>query len=362
VSHAEPERIRIQPEDLFTPEVDRQVIQDQAAQRYGAAPSAEESRIRSRRLLMSAMVYMTLAGAIGAFVAWAIDEPLLDDMAEGPDQLLAEYLFSGLAGACIAVALAAAEGLSRGRLAGATTTALIGGAVGFGAGLVTMFVANILFAFILTVGFHLLGDPRDGSNLKFMAVLMLGRAPAWALLGVGIGIGMGVARRSKEILLNGVIGGAVGGLLGGMVFDPVDLVFGTGFTMEGGEAWVSRMVGLTAVGAGIGFFIALVERITRRQWVEMLSGPLRGKQFVLYRFPTVIGSSTDADIYLFKDRHVAPRHATITRIAATCEVQSQDRRHPVVVNGKEVSHSRLRDGDLVQIGETRMRFGERRTG
>ena len=37
---AEPEPIRIDAEELYTPEVDRQVIQDQAAQRYGAAPSA----------------------------------------------------------------------------------------------------------------------------------------------------------------------------------------------------------------------------------------------------------------------------------------------------------------------------------
>ena len=43
----------------------------------------------------------------------------------------------------------------------------------------------------------------------------------------------------------------------------------------------------------------------------MKAAPLSGKQFVVHRNPTVLGSAPKADVYLFKDESVEPRHALI---------------------------------------------------
>lgn len=346
--------LRIDPEELYTPDVDRYVAQEQAAARYGSAPTKEESRAASRMLLMSSLTYMTSAGLIAGFLSWLCIEPIFDDNSLDDSQIVAGFLLFAMTGAFVGLALSAAEGLMRRQVGPAVTTGLIGGAVGFGAGVASLFVAGIFFTIVLQA----FSVRPNMPPMELIPIVMLARAPAWAVVGAGIGAGMGVARRSSQVALNGVIGGLVGGLLGGLSFDPVDLFFGTGFAEDGGEAWLSRLIGLMLVGGGIGFFVALVELISRRHWVEMLSGPLRGKQFVLYRFPTVIGSSPQADIYLFKDHEVRPEHARLVKVAASCEVQSMD--DSVVVNGRVQRTGRLQDGDLIQIGQTRMKYGERK--
>jgi len=81
------------------------------------------------------------------------------------------------------------------------------------------------------------------------------------------------------------------------LFDPIEQLF----TTADGSAWPSRMIGFTTIGLLVGMFVGLVELWTRTAWLLMRAGPLAGKQFVIYRNPTVLGSSPKADIYLFKD-------------------------------------------------------------
>jgi hypothetical protein len=138
-----------------------------------------------------------------------------------------------------------------------------------------------------------------------LLVLMMGRGAAWAVAALPAGLGQGIALREPKVVLNGLLGGVLGGLLGGVVFDPIGLAI----PATNGEAWLSRGVGFTIIGLMVGLFVGVVEQWTKSAWLLMKAGPLAGKQFVIFRNPTVLGSSPKAEVYLFKDEAIEPRHA-----------------------------------------------------
>jgi hypothetical protein len=182
----------------------------------------------------------------------------------------------------------------------------------------------------------------------------MGRGLAWAIIGAAAGMGQGVALRSRRIFWNGVIGGTVGALLGGMLFDPVDMVVSRLAPTGGAEA--SRALGFALLGAGVGALIGVVELAVREAWLRVLSGPIAGKEFSLFRDPTWIGSSPKSEIFLFKDASVAPRHAAIERIGEHFEVVDQGTSSGTLVQGIPVRRRRLRQRDRIQVGATLLEF------
>lgn len=198
----------------------------------------------------------------------------------------------------------------------------------------------------------------DGVPAKSLFLFAVTRSIAWALVGTGVGLGMNLVRASRVELRNSVLGGALGGALGGVFFDPIDRFLGSA-SHFGAEAWSSRMVGLLAVGLGIGLFVALVDRLARVAWLRVRTGPLAGKAFVLYRSPTIIGSSSGADIYLFKDAEIDPTHARIHRFGKSFEIEDAGSRVGIQVAGRHVRHRRLVSGDQIVVGNTVLEFGER---
>ena len=102
-------------------------------------------------------------------------------------------------------------------------------------------------------------------------------------------------------------------------FDPVNYVV-SGGTLESGVA-VSRALGFAVVGATTGFMIGLVETLTKDAWLLMTEGHLKGKQFIVYKNPTVIGSSPKCEVYLFKDPSIEPMHAAIHTIRDGYEIE-----------------------------------------
>jgi pSer/pThr/pTyr-binding forkhead associated (FHA) protein len=119
------------------------------------------------------------------------------------------------------------------------------------------------------------------------------------------------------------------------------------------------MVGVMAIGVSIGVFLALLERLTREAWVRVRTGPLAGKSFVLYRTPTVVGSSPSSDIYLFKDAAIDAHHASIHRVGDAFEIEDRGSREGTTVGGQKVRRRRLRSGDAIGIGGTVLEFEER---
>jgi len=182
------------------------------------------------------------------------------------------------------------------------------------------------------------------------------RSAAWACIGCATGLGMNIVRSTKTQLRNSVIGGALGGALGGLFFDPIDRWWKASM-FEGGD--MSRLVGLLAVGLSIGIFVALVERLGRDAWLRVRTGPLAGKSFILYKTPTILGSSPQSDVYLFKDAEIDASHAQIHRVGTVYEIEDMSSRMGTSVGGNKVRRRRLVSGDQIIIGSTILDFEER---
>jgi hypothetical protein len=184
------------------------------------------------------------------------------------------------------------------------------------------------------------------------AILMMARGLSWSLAAIPAGIGQGIALRDMKVFLNGLLGAVFGGLLGGLLFDPIDVVFSS----EDGSADLSRGIGFTVIGLMVGLFIGLVEQWTKTAWLMMRAGPLAGKQFVLHRNPTVLGSSPKADIYLFKDEAIEPRHALIHNRGGRFEIEDCQTPDGTYVNGIPVQSRILQPGDQIVLGKTVLEF------
>ncbi len=183
-------------------------------------------------------------------------------------------------------------------------------------------------------------------------ILMMGRGIAWAIVAIPAGIGQGIALRERKVIINGLVGGVLGGLLGGLLFDPISLILVT----DDGQATYSRAVGFAVIGLAVGLFVGLVEGWTKTTWLLMQKGPLAGKQFVMFKDTTVLGSSPKAEIYLFKDDAIEPRHAIIYNRGGRFEIEDQGTEDGTYVNGIPVTTQLLSSGDQIVLGKTVLEF------
>jgi hypothetical protein len=158
----------------------------------------------------------------------------------------------------------------------------------------------------------------------------------------------GIVDRSSKKIRYGILGGIIGAGLGGILFDPISFA-----THRGGP---SRAAGFMLLGLATGVAMGIVESALKDRWLYVASGPLAGKQFILYKPVTVVGSSQQSDIYLFKDTSIQPQHASIELRGAQTFIHAQGQ---VFVSGQPVKHRALQSGDLVQMGRYAFHFRER---
>ena len=102
--------------------------------------------------------------------------------------------------------------------------------------------------------------------------------------------------------------------------------------------------------------MGVVESALKDRWFYVTAGPLAGKQFILYKPQTSIGSNQQSDIYLFKDPTILPSHAILSANGARMSLRAAG---PVFIAGVPVSTRVLTDGDLVQIGRYTFRYKEK---
>jgi len=157
-------------------------------------------------------------------------------------------------------------------------------------------------------------------------------------------------RNGKKFAI-GLLGGFVGGVLGGVAYDPIFVA---------SNASISRLVVLVLIGVTAGALTGLIEHAAKTGWLKVTSGLIAGKQFILYRNPTFIGSGPECPIYLFKDPAVGRRHAAVHAVPGGFEVENLPLGGETLVNGRPVNgRARLRAGDEMQVGATRFRFQEK---
>lgn len=125
------------------------------------------------------------------------------------------------------------------------------------------------------------------SNFSENLALVI-RLASWSLLGaiIGLAISRGVPNYPSNRAL---LGGLIGGLAGGFAFIVMGYI---------GSDSIARVVGAGIIGFFIGLMISLLEEILREAWLIVEWNAKEKTHISLGETPIVIGSSSDAHIYL----------------------------------------------------------------
>lgn len=308
-----------------------------AAPADGPAVATEEKG----HIFLKGWFYLGLAGLVGSLAGWGICEPFFVDF--GRRQFSwADFLMLPLIVMFTCLALGVAESIVERSVKKALVRGLLGLVLGVVFGFIFDYLANRVYyiggAILYSMGIETAHNPAH----------WLVRGIAWAVFGVASGIVYGLVDRSGTKTKYGIFGGVIGAGLGGTVFDPISFLTRTGS--------LSRAVGFGLLGLATGVAIGIVESALKDRWLYVASGPLAGKQFILYKPLTTIGSSQSCDIYLFKDTSILPQHGAIEMRGAQTFIRSDG---PIFVSGSPTRNRALQSGDLIQIGRYAFHFRER---
>lgn len=355
------DKITISLDEVNSERVDAEIHRQDIAARMAAHQEQVEANTPIARrfnagFFRKAVVYMAVFGLAASIVGWGLGEIFMckhdsviksfvrnyyygQDLESLKSQL--EWLgrwWQTVVGMVIGLGLAMAEPI----VGHNEKSAFVRGLVGAGLGALGGYICSLFINDI----YHYLGG--GGDNFSFQQVFA--RGVGWSILGAFLAIAPGVAMRNLKKFLLGLAGGAIGGLLGGILFDPICQLTGSGIP--------ARCVNILGLGVGAAVATALLEEVAKQGWLKVATGVITGKQFILYRNPTVIGSSPKTEIYLFKDPTVAPRHAAINGIGGEFLLTALNGA-TVLLNGQPVKQQRLRNGDQIRVGNTIFLFGSR---
>lgn len=187
----------------------------------------------------------------------------------------------------------------------------------------------------------------------------------WMTAGLAIGASIGVydwiraMRRRKDLALalkkirNGVLGGALGGMLGGLFFSLAQRVLDL--------PRASLATGLVILGVSVGLLIGLAQVILKEAWVRIESGKRAGREMMLSKEETTIGRAETCDIGLFGDNAVERIHARILLQDQRYLLTNASGSGATLLNGGPVTAPTvLQSGDEIRVGNSVLRFGERR--
>ncbi|MFQ3549223.1 MAG: FHA domain-containing protein [Armatimonadota bacterium] len=303
---------------------------------------------------MNRIIRYTIAGALGSFIAWAVmEKPLMPSDGESSIGYTVIFLVGLICGFTIGLFIGLAQGISGLSPRDAVKSVIMGALVGGAGGIVGLTSGNIVY--------NLLVESSYGTFKIFeFTLLLLGRALGWSLIGLFIGLSQGIATSSIEKMRNGAVGGFIGGGAGGVVFEILAWMNLAGLSNYAG--WNIRLISFTITGAGIGFFIGLVEEVAKKAWVIRLVGKNEGKQIIIYKPETTLGRSEYTDIPVFTDPDISERHAKIITIGKRYYLEDLGSHWGTLLNGQKITKREpLKDGDVFIIGKTRFMFRDKAT-
>ena len=258
---------------------------------------------------------------------------------------LADLLFYGVSGMTIAVCLAVAEPVTERNWRGVVINGSVAAVLGVVGGVVVSLFINQFRVIVVNV----IADAQTP-----LIKQMISNAVQWGTLGLFIGSASGIVLKSARKTAAGATGGLIGGLIGGAIYDPVAKWTG------GHEQVIARLVAICVIGMIAGFGTGLIENAVKTGWLKVSTGLIAGKQFILYRDPTYIGSALSCHIYLFRDPAVGKRHAAVHIVPGGFEIENLPLGSGTLVNQEQVvGRRRLRSGDNITIGSTTMMFQEK---
>ncbi|MGE3808350.1 MAG: FHA domain-containing protein [Gemmataceae bacterium] len=196
----------------------------------------------------------------------------------------------------------------------------------------------------------------------------------WSLTGFLIGASVGAFDVLSRVIqqedpmgavkkiVNGVIGGTVGGLLGGFLSIVLHGIWNRLF--EGkpvDQLWSPSATGFVALGMCIGLLIGLAQVILREAWVKVQNGRRQGLELIITKPAIDIGRAEACDIGLFGYQGVEKNHARIVRKGNRFYLEDLDSPDGTYLNGDLIDGlTRLHSGDIIRVGNAKIRFGERK--
>lgn len=282
---------------------------------------------------LTRLYYYAVLGAMGGLIGWQASNWI--GLSFWSNLYLSEILVGGLIGLSIGLLIGLSEGfISRSPLA-ALKSGFLNGILGLVGGAV--------------------GLPLSESLFQILGGGGIGRALGWALFGLLIGIGIGVTSRSE--IWKPALGGMIGGLLGGVLLEGLRSMFE--------NPLVGKALGLGALGASIGIFIALIVLILSKAWFEVTSGKMKGSEFILDKFiksdgpSAFIGSSPlKADIVL-PDPDISPQHALLKGEDSHFTLKDLSL-EGTFINGNKIEITQLRANQTLKVGNTELVYHERK--
>jgi hypothetical protein len=293
--------------------------------------------------------WCALCGGWAAAVGWAAGRLIAGDDPIGN---------AGLKGLCLGALIALALGtvdaawvFSLRQVARILPRVLVCVGVGTVGGLFGAVVGQLLF------GWH---------SLTILLVL------GWMLTGLMVGAAVGafdflrawVCQENlwgvRRKLLRGAAGGAVGGLLGGFLYRVLDGIWGGVFPNKA-DLWSPSAWGFVALGLCIGLAISVAQVVLKEAWLRVEHGFRSGRELLLTRPVLTIGRAEACDLGLFGDPTIERLHARILRRGDGYLIADAGTPGGTYVNDVRVAEPMpLRSGDLIRVGNARLRFRERR--
>lgn len=279
------------------------------------------------------LYYYTLLGAIGGLIGWQISNLL--GLSFMQNIYMAEVVVGGLIGFSIGALIGLWEGINARNAAFALRAALTNGGLGLVGGAIGLPLAEGVF--------------------QFLGGEVWTRAIGWGIFGASIGAGVGLSSGSQA--WKPALGGFIGGVAGGALLELARTRLADPLT--------GKAVGLAALGAAVGAFIALIILILSRAWLEVVTGKMKGSEFILDKFlhangPTAyVGSSAMKSDIVLPDPDIAPQHA-ILRGADTHMTIKDMSQNGTFINGRKVEQTKLEDQQAIRMGNTQMVYHEKR--
>jgi hypothetical protein len=301
------------------------------------APAVSE---QGGSILLQGWFYLGAAGLLGAVLGWGLCERSFADAATERHWGNIWMIPAIVTFMCIGY------GVSESIVERSARKAILRGLLALPLGVVLGFIFEAVANLIYNLGLNVCAQAGVQSYRNPAA--WIARGIGWAVFGAAGGTVYGLVGQSMKKAKYGIIGGLIGAGIGGTVFDPISM------GMRG--ATLSRAVGFALFGAATCIAMGWVESALKDRWLYVTSGPLAGKQFILYKSLTTIGSDQKSDIYLFKDPNILEQHAAIAITGSRVQFKALGTAY---VTGSPVSTRVLQDGDLLQIGRYAFRYKER---
>jgi len=274
-----------------------------------------------------------LLGAIGGLIGWQISNIL--GLSFTDNLFLSEAIVGALLGGVIGLMIGFGEGLATQNILFGLRKSLLSALLGAIGGAIALPIAEGVFLFI------------GGQTWS--------RPIGWAIFGLLTGLATGITGGAQ--LWKGGLGGLIGGALGGGLLEGARLAFA--------DPLMGKAAGLMLLGLAVGVFIALIVFMLSRVWLEVVSGKMKGMEYILDKFlsksaqSAAIGSSPLKSDIVISDPDIAPQHA-ILKGEGNYFTLKDISMSGTYLDGKKIELARLRANQRIRMGKSELVYHEKR--